>query len=90
MRGITFPYKTYRGILCPIVSVGLKGSFGWIDTEAYVDSGAFLSIYSLHESSGLGLASYFFERFPTAFRIALGIFGAVCLLVSVLIHPEEG
>lgn len=55
MRPITFPHKTYRGIPCPIVSLGLKGPSGWIQAEAYVDSGAFLSIFSFHEVDGLGL-----------------------------------
>lgn len=55
MRLITFPYKAYRGIPCPIVSVGIKGPLGWIQAEAYVDSGAFLSIFSLNEAAGLGV-----------------------------------
>ncbi len=55
MRLITFPYKTYRGIPCPIVSMGLKGPGGWIRAEAYVDSGAFVSIFSPQEAAGLDL-----------------------------------
>ena len=55
MRPISFPYKVYRGIPCPIVTVSLKGPLGWIRVEAYVDSGAFVSIFSLHEAAGLGL-----------------------------------
>ena len=55
MRPVVFPYKTYRGIPCPIVSVGLQGPLGWIHVEAYVDSGAFLSIFSVQEAAGLGV-----------------------------------
>lgn len=55
MRAVTFPYKIYRGTPCPVVSVGLKGPAGWIHAEAYVDSGAFVSIFSLNEAAGLGI-----------------------------------
>lgn len=55
MRPVAFPYKAYRGILCPIVSLGIKGPGGWIQAEAYVDSGAFVSIFTPNEATGLGL-----------------------------------
>ena len=55
MRFVSFPYKTYRGTPCPIITFGLKGPRDWIQTEAYVDSGAFLSILSVNEAAGLGL-----------------------------------
>ena len=55
MRSVSFPYKSYRGTQCPIVTVGLQGPLGWINAEAYVDSGAFISIFTLNEAAGLGL-----------------------------------
>lgn len=55
MRLVTFPYKTYRGTTCPIISVGIKGPAGWIQAEAYVDTGASVSIFSMNEALGLGL-----------------------------------
>jgi predicted aspartyl protease len=50
-RGIIFPYKTYRGFPCPIVTVRLNG----FDVEAYVDSGAFYSIFSAYEAEVVGI-----------------------------------
>ena len=55
MRPITFPYKIYRGRPCPIVTLGMQGPLGWLYAEAYVDSGAFVSIFTLNEATGLGL-----------------------------------
>ena len=55
MRAISFPYKAYRGLPCPIIRIGLKGPLGWIQAEAYVDSGASISIFSLNEAAGVGL-----------------------------------
>jgi hypothetical protein len=55
MRGIIFPYKAYKGYFCPIINFGVRGPAGWIFAEAYVDSGAFCSILSAREASGLGI-----------------------------------
>ena len=80
MRSIAFPYKTYRGIPCPIVSIGLKGPSGWIQAEAYVDSGAFLSIFSLNEADGLGLD----YRNGQATRVTVGDGGVIPVYVHRL------
>jgi len=50
-RSITFPYKIFRGISCPIVTVDING----YKIDAYVDSGAFVSIFSTQEASLLGI-----------------------------------
>ncbi|MBI4523167.1 MAG: hypothetical protein HY695_05060 [Deltaproteobacteria bacterium] len=55
MRSISFPYKAYRGFPCPIVTIGIKGPLGWIRAEAYVDTGAFVLIFTLNEAAGLGV-----------------------------------
>ena len=55
MRTLTFPYKIYKGIPCPIIPFGVQGTNGWINVEAYVDSGAFVSILSINDAAGLGL-----------------------------------
>jgi hypothetical protein len=50
-RGIIFPYKIYRGFPCPILTIRLNG----FDIDAYVDSGAFYSVFSAFEASVIGL-----------------------------------
>ena len=48
---IKFPYKTYMGIPCPVVSVEIKETM----IDAYVDSGALVSIFSIKEADALGI-----------------------------------
>lgn len=55
MRPIIFPYQTYRGLPCPIIPLGMRGPNGWRNTEAYVDSGAFVSVFSVADAKRLGL-----------------------------------
>ncbi len=50
-RRINFPYKTYRGFPCPIITIGLKG----FDIDAYVDTGAFYSVFSSYEADVIGI-----------------------------------
>jgi hypothetical protein len=38
---------------------------------------------------GIGLASYFFEKFPIVLRVALSITWPLLLVSSVLIHPRK-
>ena len=38
----------------------------------------------------VGVASYFFNTFPILFRIALGIFCMISLVVSIIIYPNKG
>ena len=54
-KPIVFPYKNYRFNACPIIpiEVGFKKTKKIV--EAYVDSGSFLSIFSLQEAMRLGL-----------------------------------
>ena len=55
MRPIIFAYKVYRGLASPILPIGLHGPKGWRQTEAYVDSGAFVSIFTVAEADRIGL-----------------------------------
>jgi len=55
VRPITFSYKTYGGLPCPIIPLGLHGPNGWKQTEAYVDSGAFVSIFTVTEAKRIGV-----------------------------------
>ena len=55
MRPIIFPYKIYRGLASPIVPIGLHGPRGWRQSEAYVDSGAFVSIFTVAEADRIGV-----------------------------------
>lgn len=50
-RSIKFPYKIHKGIACPIVPIEIKG----VVIDAYVDSGAFCSIFSSIEAEALGI-----------------------------------
>jgi hypothetical protein len=54
-RAIKFPYKTYKTFPCPIVPIQLQGPQGWITFDAYVDSGAFYSIFSTQDAQLMGL-----------------------------------
>lgn len=38
----------------------------------------------------VGLASYFFERFPTGLRYGLGVTSAIFIVGSFFIHPRNG
>jgi hypothetical protein len=51
VRAIKFAYKIHKGIACPIIPVEIKG----VRIDAYVDSGAFLSIFSTQEAEVLGI-----------------------------------
>ena len=52
---IVFPYKTYKNHPCPIIKITLYGPDGSCDTEAYVDSGASISIFSLVDAQRIGI-----------------------------------
>ena len=52
---IRFPYKIYKGELYPIIRVQMKGPGGYLETEAYVDSGASVSIFLATIASDLGI-----------------------------------
>ena len=55
MKAVYFPYKTYKGDFYPIIKIQLKGPSGVLITEAYVDSGASISIFSIGIASDLGI-----------------------------------
>ena len=55
MRAVTFPYLTYKGAPCPIITVSIRGPQGWLQVLAYVDSGASYSIFSVKVAEEMGL-----------------------------------
>lgn len=48
---IIFPYKTHKGIACPIIPIEILE----VRIDAYVDSGAYYSIFSTKEAEALGI-----------------------------------
>ena len=50
---IIFPYKIYKDFPCPIIKFGLRKQNKSIDVEAYVDSGASISLFCIIESQRL-------------------------------------
>ncbi len=52
---IKFPYRVYKDIACPIIGFEIQGPKGWIKIEAYVDSGASISVLSSREALNLGI-----------------------------------
>ena len=56
MHPVVFPYRKFGGIWCPFVEFGIKGVGGeWLTADAYVDSGASVSVFSANEANRLGL-----------------------------------
>lgn len=55
MKKIEFPYKVYKGGLYPIINILMKGPEGLLETEAYVDTGASVSIFLTTIASDLGI-----------------------------------
>jgi hypothetical protein len=54
-RQINFPYKIYKGAAYPIIKILAKGPDGPVETEAYVDSGASISIFLATVAYEMGL-----------------------------------
>ncbi len=54
-KTVLLPYKPYRGEYYPIVKIQIKGPKGFLETEAYVDSGASISIFLASFASYLGI-----------------------------------
>jgi hypothetical protein len=50
-HSIKFPYKIYRNIPCPIITIRVSD----FEIDAYVDSGAFYSIFSPNEAEVIGI-----------------------------------
>lgn len=55
MSKLNFPYKAYKGEYYPIIKVTLKGPSGTLETEAYVDTGASISIFLATIANDLGI-----------------------------------
>ena len=54
-KPIAFPYKVYKNYPCPIIKLALYGEKNWFETEAYVDSGASFSLFSITEAQRIGI-----------------------------------
>ena len=50
-----FPYKYYKGGYYPIIKLQVKGPAGFLETQAYVDTGASVSIFLAAFASCLGI-----------------------------------
>ena len=48
-RSIKYPYQEYKGLPCPIIPIEINDS----RVDVYVDSGAFVSIFSIQEAEAL-------------------------------------
>jgi len=55
MQPIVFAYKVYKGSACPIIDFEIQAQRNWIKVEAYVDSGASISLFSPIEAERLKL-----------------------------------
>jgi hypothetical protein len=55
MKPVVFPYKEYKLIACPIVTIEVQGNKTKKYIDAYVDSGASISIFSIQEAIRLGI-----------------------------------
>ena len=55
MRPVVFSYKIFRKTPCPIISFAIKGPKKWFGIEAYVDSGAFISIFAYKDAFRIGI-----------------------------------
>jgi len=55
MQPIVFAYKIYKGNPCPIIDFEIQGQRNRIKVEAYVDSGASISLFSPIEAERLRL-----------------------------------
>jgi len=54
-KKIKFSYKAYKREFYPIIKITLYGSTGPLETEAYVDSGASISIFLATIAADLGI-----------------------------------
>ena len=50
-RSIAFPYQFYKGIFSPVIPIEINGT----RIDAYVDSGAFFSIFKVEVAQYLGI-----------------------------------
>lgn len=52
---IKFPYKVYKEEFYPIIGIQIKGHYGTLATQTYVDTGASISIFLSSIASELGI-----------------------------------
>ncbi|MBU1486995.1 hypothetical protein KKH56_02950 [bacterium] len=75
MHPLIFPYKIQKFRLMPIIPIILYGRNVAIEAEAYVDSGAFYSIFDLELAKDIGLKTKDGRR--QKFIVGDGSFGTV-------------
>lgn len=56
MPVVTYRYKELRGLRVPIVTLAIRYRDRWHPVEAYVDSGATYSVFTVQVADRLGLA----------------------------------
>jgi len=56
MPVVTYRYKELRGLRVPIVTLAIRYGDRWHPVEAYVDSGATYSVFTVQVADRLGLA----------------------------------
>lgn len=49
-----FNYKSFKGRLMPLITIGLKVEGKWYPLEVYVDSGSFYSLFQAKIAEGIG------------------------------------
>ncbi len=54
-HSISFPYKGSRGFPCPIITLEVAGPQGLFNVDAYVDTGAFISIFCIQDAELIGI-----------------------------------
>lgn len=54
-KKIEFSYKIYKGEFYPIINILIEGPRGLLETEAYIDTGASVSIFLTSIASDLGI-----------------------------------
>ena len=55
MKSVVVPYKNYKLNACPIITIEVEGPKTRKNIDAYVDSGASISIFSIQETIRLGI-----------------------------------
>ena len=67
-----FRYKSFRGRLVPLITIGIKMDAVWYPVEVYVDSGAAYTVLHAQIANGVGFdllgREGIFERFKICFQ----------------------
>lgn len=56
MSIVTYPYKRLKGLQVPIITLAIQHGGNWYPVEAYVDTGATYSVFTVRVADHLGLA----------------------------------